>query len=209
MGTPDSREYDRLKDRNFGPYSQGHRNMYELAIKDLGKNGFGYGQPTLLGEDVPLTSPTYTSARVLEAGFGIGWGLDRMMDVPGLLHSYVGYEPNRDSFNYVKGRYPEASVHGGRMLLLNLPFEPNLDPAFDVAFCIEVIEHVPMGDHAAFLKGLHTMAPVLYFSTPDYNKVPSEGVRNKGAWLDLLAGAGFSAVLYDESNWTTFYRASR
>ena len=201
MGTPDSREYDRLKERGFKPYSKGHREMYEKAIRDMNTWG-GYGNPP----PSPLKHPA--GARVLEAGFGIGWGLDRMLH-ESVLRSYVGYEPNKDSFDYVKGRYlPGGPVD---LLFLNLPFEPNLDPAFDVAFCIEVIEHVPMDKHEAFLAGLRQMAPVLYFSTPDSHKVPREGVRTMDQWLAMLLRVGYDSrkLHFDDSEWTTFYRCER
>jgi 2-polyprenyl-3-methyl-5-hydroxy-6-metoxy-1,4-benzoquinol methylase len=191
MGTADSREFDRLKERNFRPYSQGHRNMYHIAIGDLRARGFGEGH----------------GARILEAGFGIGWGLDQMVE-GGVLGQYAGYEPNEDSFNYVKERYA-THPKWGDMLLLNLTFEANLDPSFDAAFCIEVIEHVPSVDHLTFLRGLYHMAPVLYFSTPDAKRVPSEGVRTDKEWVELLSLAGFASIIYDTSNWTTFYRAGR
>lgn len=195
MGTADSREYDRLKERGFKPYSKGHRSMYEKGIAHMKFFGFD------------------ASARVLEAGFGIGWGLDRMVEEK-LLRSYVGYEPNKDSFDYVNSRYEtiRALVTAAPlpdMLLLRLPFEPNLDPAFDVAFCIEVIEHVPMAEQEAFLRGLCQMAPTLYFSTPDKRRQPSEGVRTDPEWLALLAQAGFLRVYIDTSEWTTFYRCER
>lgn len=185
MGTPDSREFDRLKERGFGPYSLGHRRMYEKAIATMRSVG-------------------PTPARVLEAGFGIGYGLGEM-DKAGILAAYVGYEPNRASFIYTKAKYQ----HGDNMLLLNVPFLPNLDPLFDFTVCIEVIEHVPTEDHLTFLTGLRTMAPVLCFSTPDITRQPREGVRTAGEWLDLLARAGFGYVRMDSAEWTTYYEAVR
>jgi 2-polyprenyl-3-methyl-5-hydroxy-6-metoxy-1,4-benzoquinol methylase len=183
----ESFEYDRLVERGFRPYSRGHRRMYEKPIAELVAEGWsGRG-----------------GVRVLEAGFGIGWGLDQMSMVPGLLQSFVGYEPNKDSFAYVKGRHAEANV-----LLLNFTFEPNLDPAFDVAFCIEVIEHVPGDHHDSFLRGLHMMAPRLYLSTPCARKKPTEGVRTQQEWTDMLRGI-FARVDVDDSEWTTLYTCHR
>lgn len=186
MGTPNSKEYDRLKERGFKPYSAGHRRMYELAIERMGNEAGPRG------------------ARVLEAGFGIGWGLDEMVRAE-VLKSYVGYEPNKDSFDYVQARYPDRE----NMLLLPLTFEPNLDPAFDYALCIEVIEHVPMEDHARFLLGLRSMAPTLFLSTPDITRHRTEGVRTEAEWVALLHAAGFSKVATDSKSWTTFYWCKR
>jgi 2-polyprenyl-3-methyl-5-hydroxy-6-metoxy-1,4-benzoquinol methylase len=184
----ESHEYDRLKERKFRPYSRGHQVMYLQAIAEL-KRDFAPG-----------------SVRVLEAGFGIGWGLGEMLKA-GILKSYVGYEPNKDSFNYVKGQFlPGGPVD---LYLLNLPYEPNLAPDFDAAFCIEVIEHVPMDQHVDFLRGLHRQSPLLFLSTPDKDKKPTEGVRTKDDWVMRLIEAGFSKVDVMTKEWTYLYRCTR
>lgn len=191
MGTPDSREYDRLVERGFKPYSMGHRRMYEKAIFHL------------LGEKRPL--------HIVEAGFGIGWGLDQMVEA-GIVRRYTGFEPNRDSFNYVAERYAgKAGWDGANMALLNEAFPPGAvaEGFADATVCIEVIEHVPMDDHANFLRALRSLAPVLYFSTPDIRRQPREGVRTASAWGALLEYVGFTRVDIDASEWTTFYRARR
>lgn len=183
MGTPDSREYDRLKERNFRPYSKGHRYMYEEAIRQISAR-----------EDGPVT--------ILEAGFGIGWGLERMIE-SGIVLTYLGCEPNKDSFDYVAGRIvPEATYE-----LIHAPFTRDLTAkVFDYAFCVEVIEHVPMDAHPEFLKALRDRCEVLYFSTPDKQRVPKEGVRTTAEWVRLLNAAGFSNVTVDKSKWTYLYR---
>lgn len=209
MGTPDSREYDRLKERQFQPYSKGHRQMYELGIADLKARGFGRIHDEITG------------AKVLEAGFGIGWGLGRMVE-EGVIRQYAGYEPNFASYTYTTGLFGDGLPLGasavetgteripvGNILLFNEPFAVKLEPDFDAAFCIEVIEHVPMDKHADFVRDLFRMAPVLYFSTPDIRKAPTEGVRTKEEWTDILFAAGARTVFKDDSNWTTFYRAVR
>lgn len=187
----ESKELDRLKERDFRPYSKGHRVMYLQAIAELMR-------------DHPAGS-----VRVLEAGFGIGYGLGEMIRA-GILKSYVGYEPNKDSFNYTWD-LPEVMQAKRTMdiALFPLAFEPNLDPAFDVAFCIEVIEHVAMEDHVTFLKGLYQMAPVLYLSTPDKDKVPAEGVRTKDDWVLRLMEAGYAHVDVMTKEWTYLYRCSK
>jgi hypothetical protein len=155
----ESHEYDRLKERKFRPYSRGHQVMYLQAIAEL-KRDFAPG-----------------SVRVLEAGFGIGWGLGEMLKA-GILKSYV-------------------------------PYEPNLAPDFDAAFCIEVIEHVPMDQHVDFLRGLHRQSPLLFLSTPDKDKKPTEGVRTKDDWVMRLIEAGFSKVDVMTKEWTYLYRCTR
>lgn len=188
----ESHEYDRLVERDFKPYSRGHQVMYLQAIAEL------------------MRAHPAGSVRVLEAGFGIGWGLDQMV-ASGILKSYVGYEPNRDSFNYVASRYSnrDGMALDPRLCLLNLGFKPNLDPAFDVAFCIEVIEHVPMDEHVTFLGGLYSMAPVLYLSTPDKDKKPTEGVRTKDDWVMRIMEAGWAHVDVMTKEWTYLYRCTK
>src|SRR5262245_33601462 len=74
----DCNEYLALMRRRGKDYSKGHRIMYE----------------------VPIVALTGQRRRILEAGFGIGWGLERMLRAD-IVETYVGYEPNIDSFNYV------------------------------------------------------------------------------------------------------------
>lgn len=181
MGTPDSREYDRLKHRKFKPYSVGHQRMYLKAMAQM-------------------TGP----ARIFEAGFGIGWGLDQMAGKQGCISEYVGVEPNKDSFSYVAGRYDgNPYIH-----LINSKFGPAATAgfvAFDYAFCIEVIEHVPATDHLDFLKDLRALGCPLFFSTPDIRVNPKEGVRTSDNWKELLVAAGYPMIDIDTSEWTYLY----
>jgi 2-polyprenyl-3-methyl-5-hydroxy-6-metoxy-1,4-benzoquinol methylase len=185
MGTPDSREYERLVKRGFKPYSYGHRRMYEIAI-DRMKPG----------------------ARVFEVGFGIGWGAERILD-SGKSIVYEGCEPNKDSFNYTEGRIRHvAGVNNAG--LHNKPFFAGLaaNAPYDYAFCIEVIEHVPMEDHVGFLRDLKALAPVVFFSTPDIVKAPTEGVRTKDEWVSILREAGFTSIEVITRHWTYLYVCS-
>lgn len=190
MGTLDSREYDRLKARKFKPYSAGHRAMYEKAIA--------------------ITKQEHGTADIFEAGFGIGWGLETMLGA-GVVNSYVGCEPNSDSFTYTNGLLSKYSHEG--IWLKHEPFSASLAATllsdgvapFDVAFCIEVIEHVPMDEQHAFLRGLWDMAPTLFFSTPDINRVPKEGVRTTDEWVRMLHKAGFEKVEVDRTQWTHLF----
>lgn len=181
----ESKEYERLVKRGFKPYSRGHRMMYEHAIDAIKK--------------------TADPANIFEAGFGIGWGLDRMLE-EGVVDVYVGCEPNADSFKYTRDRlglnprvtlYPKA---------FDYSFEsPDGEKPFDEAFCIEVIEHVPLNDQLAFLEGLRALAPRLWLSTPDKDRVPSEGVRTMKEWVALIKEAGFESVEVNMAHWTYLY----
>lgn len=188
----DSREYDRLVGRKFKPYSLGHRRMYHKAI-DAIKASDG-------------------TADIFEAGFGIGWGLEQMLS-DGIVNSYVGCEPQVDSFRYVQQTVAPKYRHEG-IWLRHEPFTGDIVKEllaegiapFDHAFCIEVIEHVPMDLQVLFLKNLHDMAPTLWFSTPDIRRAPKEGVRTTEEWQALLHQSGFDLVTVDNSEWTTLYQ---
>lgn len=200
MGTPyESKEYDRLKRRKFAPYSAGHQAMYNLAIAEIA---------------LDLATAPVKRADIFEAGFGIGFGLGQMLAAE-IVSTYIGCEPNLDSFTYTalteERRGPPK--HGAVWLkheplsntLVDRLFQDEVLPA-DYAFCIEVIEHVAMADHLAFLQTLRRVAPRLYFSTPDIVRVPKEGVRTTGEWLQLLARAGFKDVQVVKDHWTYLYK---
>lgn len=182
-----SHEYDRLKDRGFKPYSRGHRKMYLTPIERLAAAG--------------------QRVHVFEAGFGIGYGVEEMVKA-GVVASFTGCEPDEASFHYVRNIV--APGLGAKIELLNEPFSLTTCAGrqFDVAFCVEVIEHIPMADHLDFLTRLGRMAPRLFFSTPD-KRFSKEGVRSLPEWLDLLAVAGFPKVIPDLSNWTYLYDCFR
>lgn len=192
MGTLDSREYDRLKARGFKPYSAGHRAMYEIAIQEI-KAAEG-------------------TADIFEAGFGIGWGLEAMLGA-GIVNTYVGCEPQVDSYNYTEGQVTRNWPKHEGIWLRHEPFGPVLAEdltadgvaPFEFAFCIEVIEHVVPAGHLRFLQELRRLAPVLYFSTPDIDKVPKEGVRTRKEWEALLHEAGYESVQVNTNHWTYLY----
>jgi SAM-dependent methyltransferase len=165
----ESREFEQLKRRNFKPYSAGHQAMYLEPIAELAGRRL----------------------HIFEAGFGIGFGLDKMVEA-GIVESYYGCEPNPDSFDYVQQRYAKDP----RVKLIRAEF--------GVAFCIEVIEHVPMEEHTMFLARLGQLTSRLYFSTPDKDK-SREGVRTKAEWLGILAAAGWRDVTVNQSHWTYLY----
>lgn len=183
----ESREYDRLVGRKFKPYSSGHRAMYTTAIEGI----------KLVGME----------AHIFEAGFGIGWGLQQMLS-EGIVRSYVGCEPNIDSYKYVaeepglnlEGKMGVSLIHGSFDQVLADAYSGS----FNEAFCIEVIEHVPMDQHLEFLIALRQMAPRLWFSTADKTK-SREGVRTVGEWTTLLKQARFETVKVNASHWTYLY----
>ncbi len=201
MGTPDSREYDRLKERNFGDYSEGHRHMYTSAIKQIQDATDGQGQHP------------HRRVTVFEAGFGIGYGLKQML-AAGIVDRYVGYEPQVDSFNYT---VKELATHeqAGDLNLFHGAFPAPMhgqEGQFEHVFCIEVIEHVPGEQHEYFLARLwDTVAPggTLWFSTPCIRRAPREGVRTTEEWASLLHKMTGEVPRVDRSRWTYLYRVDK
>jgi hypothetical protein len=180
LGALDCNEYDNLVRRRFEDYSEGHRIMYEVPIR--------------------LLSGKQWSIR--EAGFGIGWGLDQMVEAK-IIRTYSGCEPCADSFNYTKKN------HGGRpnVFLSQTAFKRD-GAVYDHVFCIEVIEHVPMDGHYDFLKDLReSTGRTLWMSTPDKRKHPSEGVRTCDEWRQMLREAGFKDVTMHREQWTVLFVA--
>lgn len=172
--------------------------MYEKPIAKL-KNGLV--EP--VGHDGEKGRRAF---RILEAGFGIGFGLMKMKEA-GIIERYVGYEPNKDSFDYTTSLIRE---HNKAVITLkNEPFH-GADglPAFDVGFCIEVIEHVPMDLQHQFLQDLRA-ASLLFFSTPCITKAPREGVRTSDEWVSMLKSAGWGQVTVDKSQWTYLYECRK
>lgn len=179
MGSLDCNEYENLLRRRGANYSAGHCVMYETPIKLLsGKR-----------------------RSILDVGFGIGWGLDQMVKSE-IIGNYTGFEPNADSFNYTAKRHRDSEgvelVHG--------PFKRV--PKRDHVFCIEVIEHVPMSGHAAFLADLRASTEkTLWMSTPDVRKHPGEGVRTWEDWRAMLDESGFDNVTVHREQWTVLFIA--
>lgn len=174
-----SREFAMLQKRGFRDYSIGHQRMYFFAIDAM------KGRRHI----------------VLEAGFGIGFGLRKMLEAD-VIETYTGCEPDADSYGYtfgLFGRRPEVSLHCA-------PFGPELVPdrPADHAFCIEVIEHVPAAEHMTFLRNLRDSAAKLWLSTPDIRR-SKEGVRTTEAWEAMLREAGFDRVDVDRSQWTHLF----
>lgn len=177
MGSLDCNEFENLKRRDFRDYSVGHQIMYEAPVQLLRQKKW----------------------TICEAGFGIGWGIHKMLEHD-VIGQYVGYEPCAESFEYVRKNY-----HDGRLELHKRGFEyPGRK--FDHVFCIEVIEHVPMDGHAGFLSDLRkTTGRTLWMSTPDVTKHKTEGVRTPEVWKRMLHEAGFADITVHREQWTVLF----
>lgn len=175
-------EYTQLLKRNGLPYSQGHRIMY----------------------DGPIAMMHGSTWDVLEIGFGIGYGLQRMASAKVVNH-YWGCEPCQDSFEYVARIDDQGGIdYVSDKTLLFQPWSAQAVGMFDFAFCIEVIEHVEMDNHLDFLKSIRPFVRKnLFMSTPDLSK-NKHGVRTEKEWLSALKEAGWNAIAIS-SQWTTLY----
>ncbi|MCW5695788.1 MAG: methyltransferase domain-containing protein [Bauldia sp.] len=183
----EAKEFRELKRRRFKPYSAGHQAMYEVPLALMKRND--------------RSAARYL---ILEIGFGIGWGLDRMVEngIVGALDRYVGYEPDEESFDFVFARHGKRSG----ITLINAAFGAVSGLPFDHIFCIEVIEHVPAVEHAGFLGSLRSASRsgTLWLSTPDSQR-NDHGVRPAAEWRAMLKNAGFSDVTVHQDQWTTLF----
>lgn len=171
-------------------YSLGHRAMYESAIALL--------------QDKP--------AKILEVGFGIGWGLDKMLKA-NCVDEYLGVEPCKESFDFVTQYLetnPNPKVTLEHACWTDL-MESRIEKDFiaDFSFCIEVLEHIPGHEHYAFLKKLAKFTDkALFLSTPN-KKTSSHGLVAPDQCADFLKLAGFKSVTWIEWQWTTFFTAMK
>ena len=168
-----SNEYRRLQRRDFKEYSLGHQKMYTVPIE--------------------LLKNVTAKYRILDVGFGIGFGLERMLEA-GIVESYVGVEPVADSFAYVRekfGSLPNIRLVNDDWLTVS---ETNLEPA-DYVFCIEVVEHLPEQVVGPFLRKLARFTKrALFLSTPDCER-SSHGTRTERQWIGALSAAGLKEQL--------------
>lgn len=183
----EAREFRELRRRKFKPYSAGHQAMYEVPIALMKRN--------------ERSKPAYL---ILDVGFGIGWGLDRMVEegVVSSLDRYVGYEPDRESFDHVAGRHGKRSG----VTLINERYGAASGLPFDHVFCIEVIEHVALHAQGDFVAALRAASHggTLWLSTPDSDR-SDHGVRPAREWHAMLKAAGFANVVVHQDQWTTLY----
>jgi 2-polyprenyl-3-methyl-5-hydroxy-6-metoxy-1,4-benzoquinol methylase len=175
-------EYSELLRRNYGIYSLGHRLMYQVPLLLMMRSD---------------AAPQRFS--ILDVGFGIGWGLEQMIEAD-VIERYRGFEPDQDSFEYVRNRHGKNS----RLTLLNAEF--SAADEFDHVFCIEVAEHVAPPALKKFLAGLRrSTRGTLWFSTPDSVRVPQHGALPAEQWSKLLRAAGFRSVTHHAEQWTDLY----
>lgn len=172
-------EFRALEKRGFEPYSVGHQVMYQ----------------------VPITLMRDQKKKILDVGFGIGWGLAQMVATE-VIERYVGFEPDTESYIYVKRRFGKTKG----VELINAPFAGHADE-FDHVFCIEVIEHVEMSQHSDFIKRMAdscTLQGTVWISTPCKLRNDRHGVRPTEEWLGIIR-EHFSDVVVHQDQWTTLY----
>jgi len=178
-------EYVALKNRQFRDYSEGHRRMYTAPIELL-----------MSDEKNVRCKPL----KIIEAGVGIAYGL-KLMLAAGIVGSFHGWEPNKDSFDYSVQRFgtdPRVRLYHQDWLEAELPY------VADYTFCIEVIEHVKPELVPAFLKKLReATGTMMFFSTPDIAST-THGVRTAPEWKQALQEAGFD-VVFNQRQWTTLF----
>jgi len=192
-------EYDNLVARNFKPYSEWHRAIYDGAFELYHHN------------ESPIT--------MLDAGCGIGYGYESMVE-HGVMGVYVGVDPDKQSIDYCKQKFinnlrrrpmPADDIHRSVFTTTFncgdfMSFEERYE--FDIAFCVEVIEHVDEKDRSAFLKKVAQSAKVAFISTPDVTK-NAHGVYTPSRMIDLLrTGLELNAVAIPRDN-TILYVASK
>lgn len=175
-------EYQNLLKRNGAPYSRGHQIQYLAPIQMMEGGKWD----------------------VLEIGFGIGYGLEEMAKA-GVLNLWYGVEPCNDSFQHVWNKFNDRPAFA--LAMEKRPWSEcvkTTSEVFHFAFCIEVIEHIPMDEHVSFLSSIVPFVRKnLFLSTPDKSK-NSHGVRTEKEWLDVLDQAGWRAVAW-ATCWTTGY----
>lgn len=181
MAETECNEYAALVGRKHHDYSVGHQIMYLAPIMMIS------GKPN----------------RILDVGFGIGFGLRHML-ASQAVGTYVGYEPNVDSFNYVRSHAPVAD----HILLINEPFA-NEGRNFDYSFCIEMIEHVASKEERNRILSDLSMATdkTLFLSTPDRTR-NDHGIYSEVEMRQSLYAAGFDNVTCIPEQWTNLYIAS-
>lgn len=175
-------EYRAALSRNFEPYSEGHRLMY----------------------DVPIAALKGQKVTVLDVGAGIGYGLDRMLD-ESVLMSYVGFEPCNESYQYLFQKHRKND----KVTLIEREFDGIPTGSFDYVFCIEVIEHVLPEKRQKMLVDLFdATGKALFLSTPDRER-DSHGVYTADELKKALKNAGFSDVVVLREQWTDLYVCTR
>lgn len=183
-------EYQALVKREFAPYSNGHRLMYDIPILML-KN-----------------SDCQVRYDILDIGVGIGYGLEQMLRAR-VIKEYIGFEPCKETYDFM---WPKAEMHldDCKVQIFNdsWPVTKGAVCGADYSFAIEVIEHVPLVEHRRFIWELkESTLKTVFLSTPDACK-SEHGVREKADWRRLLKEI-FGDVVVIDTQWTDLYICQR
>lgn len=140
---------------------------------------------------------------ILDVGVGIGFGLRHMLEA-NCLGAYTGYEPCRESYDYVVSEFGDNS----RVTLINEPFT-GTNASYDYTFCIETIDSI--ADEDARINVLHQISlatyKTLFLSSPDRSR-DDRGVYTEHEMVRRLYKAGFDNVIPVAERWTNFYICS-
>lgn len=131
--------------------------------------------------------------RALEIGAGIGFGAD-------LLRAYADLtlvEPN-----------PRCQQHLHTKGWAAMKSLDEVTGTFDVATCIEVLEHLPPIEVPAFLRRIRDLAPWAIFSTPNRKK-NAHGRRTVLEWKHTFAENGWASFIAEEQSSTLYFEAMR
>lgn len=181
MHCQECNEFLALEARGGKDYSLGHQQMYAVPIE--------------LMRGIP--------ASIIEVGFGIGFGLKKMLGA-GVIKTYFGCEPCKDSFDYtLKNQEPNPAIqikHDKWGCIEGAE-------AADFSLCIEVIEHLELNEIMPMLLLLRKKTKkALFLSTPD-KRDSSHGVFTSDEIVNFLHAAGFNAVVL-KHQWTTMFIAT-
>ena len=145
-------------------------------------------------------------AKILEVGFGIGYGLKTLIDAK-CCGRYLGIEIEKDCCEFVEPLSKDNNLKliNGNWLTIDDSEFKFLAGKADFSLCIEVIEHIASFNRQRFVARLfdHT-DKALFLSTPNIN-TNGHGVMTAEETRLLILSAGFKSVVYIEWQWTTFF----
>lgn len=85
-------------------------------------------------------------------------------------------------------RWPIAFVNIG-------VYADHLQDAFDAAYCLDVLEHIPPEQEARFLLALHRTAPVVVIGTPSLESQKYASALSKAGHINCKSGEDLRATL--------------
>ncbi len=145
-------------------------------------------------------------AKILEVGFGIGYGLKTLINAK-CLQRYLGVEIEKDCCEFVEplSKDHDLTIINGNWLTIDDSQIKSWGRKADFSLCIEVIEHIASFNRQRFVARLleHT-DKALFLSTPNIN-TNGHGVMTAEETKLLILGAGFKSVVYIEWQWTTLF----